>query len=145
VACPYFYPVARRAGDTGARSAMLPLGAVWTGECRAMPTQMPAPEDALLECLCTLGYARGRCLHFPAGNDAADAVRFTICGDDGARLEVFYVLERDHHPYSQGKLEFSLAISQFISPPLEEIFRRQAEAYVESYLRRKREASAGFR
>ena len=124
---------------------MLPLGDVWAGECRALPSPIPALQDTSLDHSCALGYARGRCPRFPPGNDGADAVRFTIRGDDGARLQLLYVLERDHHPLAHGGLEFSLAFSQFVPSPLEDIFRRQAEAYVESYLRRKAEASADSR
>jgi hypothetical protein len=124
---------------------MLPLGDIWAGECWALPSPIPTLQGASLDRPCALGYARGRCPHFPQGNDGADAVRFTICGDDGARLQLLYVLERDHHPFAHGRLEFSLAVSQFVPSSLEGIFRRQAEAYVESYLARKGEASAGSR
>jgi hypothetical protein len=72
-------------------------------------------------------------------------VRFTIRADNGACLEILYVLERDHHPLSKGTLEFALGVGQFVSSPPEDVLRRQAEAYVESYLRRSREASTGLR
>jgi hypothetical protein len=127
--------------DGGNRQlAMLPLGATWTGLCRALPGHPWQPDDGVVHSLCNLGYARGTCCQFPPG-DGPDAVRFTISADDGASLRVYYVVERDHHPYSHGALEYSLARQAFADPPPGDIVGRQASAYVESYLRRKTEAS----
>jgi hypothetical protein len=67
-------------------------------------------------------------------------VRFTISGDDGLSLRIYYVVERDHHPFSHGPLEYSLDRRVFADPPLGETLIRQAHAYIESYLRRKMEA-----
>ncbi len=119
---------------------MLPLGGTWTGRCKAPHAVELAPSEGIVRCLCNLGYARGACSRFPLG-DGPDAVRFTISGDDGVSLRLYYVVERDHHPFSHGPLEFSLARRAFIDPPTGEIVTRQASAYVESYLRRKMEAS----
>jgi hypothetical protein len=69
-------------------------------------------------------------------------VRFTISHDDGAMLRLYYVMERDHHPFAHGPLEYSIAGSAFAEAPSGELFRRQAEAYAASYLRRKSEAQA---
>ena len=52
------------------------------------------------------------------------------------------VLERDHHPFAHGPLEYSLTAARFLQAPSGEILSRQAEAYVQSYLRRKKEAPA---
>jgi hypothetical protein len=120
---------------------MLPLGGTWTGSCRALPDGACQPDEPSLRSLCNLGYARGACSRFPPG-DGPDAVRFTISHDDGATLRIYYVVERDHHPFSYGPLEYSLASGEFTAPPEGEIVGRQAQAYVESYLRRKMEAFA---
>ena len=81
-----------------------------------------------------MGYARGSCPRFPAG-DGPDAARFTISADSGEALRVYYVLERDHHPWSHGPLEFSGASVVGDGPV------QLAQAYVASYRRRLAEAS----
>jgi hypothetical protein len=139
MACPYFFPVNPRTGEANPRHAMLPLGAAWTGFCRAVPDDAWQPGEATVLSLCNLGYARGSCPQFPSG-DGPDAVRFAVSRDDGATLGIYYVVERDHHLCSHGPLEYSLARGAFAGPPRGEILGRQAGAYVESYLRRKTEA-----
>ena len=124
------------------RTAMLPLGDLWTGECRSQPGQPCQPDEAAIRPLCNLGYARGNCARFPASPEIPDAVRFTIARDEGALLRLYYVIERDHHPFAHGPLEYSPASSAFDGLPDRENFARQAWAYVESYLRRKSEAPA---
>jgi len=126
VSCPYFYPTESRGG-----SALLPLGASWAGECR---TNAARPEPVEETSLCNLGYARGRCPRFPEG-EGPDAVRFTILGEEpggGARL--YYVVERDHHPFAHGALEESAGGIGNAPAPL---LARQASAYLESYRRLK--------
>jgi len=131
MSCPYFYPVEPRAS-----TAILPLGDRWAGICRAVPDLPWQPDEAVLARLCNLGYARGTCARFPSG-DGPDAVRFTLSRDEGASLGIYYVLERDHHPFAHGPLEYSVASGAFVNPPSGETAARQAQAYVESYLRRK--------
>jgi hypothetical protein len=140
VSCPYFYPVEARTGNDGPRTALLPLGALWSGVCRSTPDEVRQPAGNQLQC--HLGYARGECQRFPPEDAGADAVRFTIAGDDGASLRLYFVLERDHHPFLHGPVEYSLTASVFTGALPAEIIRRQAEAYVETYLRRKKEAHA---
>jgi len=137
MACPYFYPVERHAGDLGPQSAILPLGDAWSGVCRAAPGLPWQPEEAQLRPLCSFGYARGRCDRFPQDDTGPDAVRFTISSDDGASIGLYYVMERDHHPFAHGPLQYSLAANRLLQPPSDETFARQAEAYVQSYLRRR--------
>jgi hypothetical protein len=131
MSCPYFYPVEPRAS-----TAILPLGDRWAGVCRAVADLPWQPEEAIVGRLCNLGYARGTCARFPSG-EGPDAVRFTVSGDQGASLRIDYVLERDHHPFAHGPLHYSVASAAFVDPPAGETMRRQAQAYVESYLRRK--------
>ena len=140
MACPYFYPLAPRGhgaiSQAGPRDAMLPLGDAWAGLCRAIPEQPSEPDQAGLRPLCNLGYARGNCPRFPPG-DGPDAVRFTISCDDGATLGIYYVVERDHRPFAHGRMDYSLAGGILAPPPPSEIVARQAQAYAESYRRRK--------
>ncbi len=170
VACPYFYPLQPEGGWTplslsGAsarQDAMLPLGGPWRGMCRADPEGAAEPEENMRP-VCNLGYARGVCRHFPPG-DGPDAVRFTVTGDAGGRVGLYYVLERDHHPFAHGRLEYARDNGAIVTPaerrddriadPLNEArppeaacrpaegstgetLARQAQAYAESYRRRK--------
>ena len=54
-------------------------------------------------------------------------------------IGIYYVVERDHHPFAHGRLEYSLTAAAFVTPPESATLARQAQAYVESYLRRKKE------
>ena len=119
---------------------MLPLGDAWAGVCRADPERPWRPDEAMLRPLCNLGYARGNCARFPA-QDGPDAVRFAVTQDDGSCVRIYLVIERDHCPFSHGLLEYSRELGAFFNPPADQIIERQARAYVESYLRRKSEAS----
>jgi hypothetical protein len=118
---------------------MLPLGDAWEGECRAAEEPWE-PDSTTLLTFCNLGYARGACSRFPAG-EGPDAVRFSLVDDDGARLRLYYVLERDHHPLAHGPLEFSLAGASFGRADDSGAACRLARHYAASYLRRKAEAS----
>ncbi len=91
--------------------------------------------------LCNMGYARGRCARYPQA-DAGDAVRFLVAGDRDDFIRIEYVVERNHHPYAHGALEYSRALGRFAGPDAESILARQALAYVTSYLRRRPAAVA---
>jgi hypothetical protein len=114
---------------------MLPLGDWWNGACHSAaesPVDAPGGSDAC----CNLGYARGQCARFPEGL-GADAVRFTISGHEGELVRLSYVAERDHRPFENGALEYSVAGAGLVGSPVSPLLARQAEAYVQSYLRRK--------
>ena len=64
-------------------------------------------------------------------------MRFTISRHEAHSLHLYYVLERDHHPFAHGPLEYSIVTRRLVEAPLNEILERQAEAYAESYLQRK--------
>ena len=141
MACPYFYPVERHPGELGLSSTILPLGDAWSGICRAS-AQPRRPEEAQLRPLCYFGYARDRCDFFPKDDAGPDADRFTIASDDGSIIGIHYVQERDHHPFAQGWLKYSRGGNGLVESPRSETVARQAEAYAESYRRRKSEAFA---
>jgi len=141
VACPYFQAVNPRSQTDSSRSAMLPLGDAWGGVCRANPDSPREPDEFTLLSHCNMGYARGCCPHFPSA-DGPDAVRFTIAADTPESLRLYYVLERDHHPWSHGPLEFSRDRSAFDGEPADEATLGLARAYIKSYLRRISEASS---
>ena len=122
---------------------MLPLGEWWTGVCHAAPGAPQAESGAAggsgCDTNCNFGYARGKCARFPEG-EGPDAVRFTVSSHERAAILIDYVVERDHYPFAHGRLEYSPAAAGFAAPPETATLARQAEAYVESYLRRKEES-----
>jgi len=132
MSCPYFDPVAPNPRGGGAQLAYWPLGDAWTGTCHAA-----AVEEQPRDSLCNLGYARGICPRFPAGDPGPDAARFTIIADHGASLRLYYVLERDHLPFAHGAIEYAPGGETFLPAPAGDLTARQAGAYVTSYLRRK--------
>lgn len=140
MSCPYFFPSEPRSRQADSQTALLPLGNLWDGLCRA-PGRDCRPDDAALAPLCHLGYARGVCKHVPPDDPGPDAVRFTIRGDDGVLLHLYYVLERDHHPFAHGPIEYSRERAAFTEAPPGPIVARQAEAYVAAYLRSKERAA----
>ena len=113
---------------------MLPLGESWSGFCRALPDDVHPVSDAC----CNLGYARGSCGRFPPG-EGPDAVRFTVSSHETNGQRIYYVIERDHEPFAHGALDYGFAAASFMTPVEPETVARQAYAYVESYLRRKKE------
>jgi hypothetical protein len=140
MACPHFYGVKPRSHIGGSHTAMLPLGDAWEGVCCAVRGKPWEPDEATLLGQCNLGYARGTCARFPGG-DGPDAARFSIVRDEGATLRLYYVLERDHQPWAHGSLEYSVIDAEFVNPDPGGTASRLARHYVESYLRRKAEAS----
>ena len=140
MSCPYFFPVQARTLAENPRHTMLPLGGYWTGNCMAPPASAgPAPDETTQRALCNLGYARGYCPRF-GDLEIPDAVRFSISADDGTAIRICYVMERDHHPFAHGQLEYSRAYEAFREPPSDAVMSRQAQAYIESYVRRIRDA-----
>jgi hypothetical protein len=97
------------------------------------------PDGACLP-LCNLGYARGACARFPP-DTAPDAVRFAIAREDGGSLQIYYVLERGHHPFDHGQIEYHFERDTFQPSLPATTFRDQARAYAASYLRRKKDAA----
>jgi len=143
MSCPYFYPVAPQSATSAQQSATLPLGDLWDGVCRVIPGEGCTPDPDSARPLCQMGYARGACSRFRADDPGPDAVRFSLLEDNGRSLRLFFVLERDHHPFAHGPLEYTIGSSSFVQPPVNPILLRQAEAFVASFLNWKsRSASA---
>ena len=128
MACPYFDPGERLPGSSGS------LGDLYAGLCRADAGSAWQPDQQTVQDRCNLGYARGRCAHFPEG-PGPDAVRFSVSKHEDAAIRVLYSVERDHRPYSNGAIEYSAQASSFVGA-VPESLERLATAYVRSYLRR---------
>jgi len=141
MACPYFYPVARFESSPWSVPPRLPLGDAFSGECRAPAStiQPPAqPNETRMREVCNLGYGRHACEQFPEAS-AADAIRFHVAKDAGELINIQYVFEKDCWPADRGTLDYTAGLG-FSASRADEILRRQAQAYLESYLRRRSEA-----
>ncbi len=126
MACPYFYPVARFETSPWSVPPRLPLGDAFSGECR-VPGSCAPPDETRMREICNLGYGRHGCEQFPAASEA-DAIRFHVAEDAGELIKIQYVFEKDCWPGEHGEVDFATAPS---------ILRRQADAFLESYLRRR--------
>jgi hypothetical protein len=135
MACPYFFPVARFESSPWSVPPRLPLGDAFAGECRA-PNCSGQPEESRMREVCNVGYGRTVCEQFPPDSSASDAIRFHIAKDDGKVIQIQYVFERECWPAARGTIE-SVAAQELALPIADEILRRQAEAFLESYIRRR--------
>jgi len=135
--CPYFSPLEARTVAEDTRHSMLPLGGFWYGTCGAEGFTDDKKRSSVLLDLrcCNLGYARGQCTRFPKDGEA-DAVRFTISSDGPESVGLYYVIERDHLPFAHGRLTYSRTARSIEQLPSSDRLARQAQAYIESYLRR---------
>ena len=131
---PFFFPTQRASEIQWNFPARLPLGGGFCGTCKATSQEF-APSDAELRDFCNLGYA-GQCANLPADR-RADCVRFSIAQDQGTRILLHFVLERDHVPMEWGTLEFDVAALRWSSSGANGLLRRQAESYLSVYLERK--------
>jgi hypothetical protein len=138
--CPFFMPTHKSEDAAWLHPSRLPLGAGWSGHCRAPGNEGVTPSHQSLREHCNLGYAT-TCAHLPKQR-AADAVRFSIARDRGSQLELWFVCEFGHRPADHGKLEYDVVRGQWLSVHANPCTQRMAECYLESYLRR-RTPSAG--
>ena len=141
MACPFFYPTGQLNEPYWPHPRRLPLGSGFVGICRAQAREEFRPSEfAMLDC-CNLGYARGACPRFPA-DGAADAVRFAVAGDEPGLIVIQYVVEKDYLPHEHGTLEFDRNRGAFRAAPEDPTLARQAQVYLENYVRRRYDASA---
>ncbi len=134
MACPYFCPTTPIQERWWPHPLRLPLGGGYRGLCAADPAGDATPSERALQQWCNLGYARGHCARFPPGA-GPDAVRFGLSDGGDGLLAVDYALEQGHLPHQHGRLEFDTRRRAFLAAPAGRLLRRQAEAYMESYLR----------
>jgi len=96
------------------------------------------PNETRMREVCNLGLGRHGCEQFPQGS-AADAIRFHVAKDAGELINIQYVFEKDCWPAEHGTFDYTMTRGFASSLPAETL-RRQAEAFVETYLRRRSEA-----
>jgi hypothetical protein len=112
----------------------LPLGAGFTGTCRAGAEEVLPGENELRD-FCNIGYARG-CLRMPR-NRCFDGTRFAIARDEESRIILHYVSEREHEPVEYGRLEYDCENKNWPVPLRDACLQRQAECYLSVYLERR--------
>lgn len=98
------------------------------------------PSETELRDFCNLGNA-GECTRMPAER-RADCVRFSVAKDNGARILLHFVWERDHAPVEWGILDYDAAAQEWNSAVSDLVLQRQAECYLGSYLERRPRAFA---
>jgi len=111
----------------------VPLGDFYRGECRTQ-TEVHFPDDESLF-LCNLGYARQECSRFPAGSPV-DQTRFAVADETPPTLLIRVVQEGGCRPLGSVTLEFDADRQVWTTTHGDPIIQRQAEAYLEAYLRR---------
>ena len=138
MACPYFCPTDPLPVSAWPGKLRPPLGDPYAGVCRAREGEDFRPSGDFLIDLCNLGYAALTCTRFP-GEPGPDAVRFSVTGDDDRVVRIAYVLEKGHAVYENGRLEYDRGADVWSGGKVQPLLKRQAEAYLNSYLRHKPE------
>jgi hypothetical protein len=133
VACPYFLPQGELPTGLWVHEPRWPLGRAYSGLCCSRADEPFQPPEQSQEKLCNYGYARGICECFPAEGQS-DAVRFSVIEDDGSRLRLVYVLEKEHAPAQFGTLRYCIAARALLPPHPDAVLSQQAEAFAKSYL-----------
>ena len=130
MACPWFLPRQPVPQSHAGAAPRTPLGELWTGLCCASGERAAVAHEA-----CNSGYARSRCVHFPA-DSPHDAVRFHIAAEDGDLIRLQYIYEREWWPGEHGVLEYSRGRREVTSRTGSDLLGRQAAAFAESWMRK---------
>jgi hypothetical protein len=130
--CPYFLPLRRLDHNGWIQPPRLPLGAPYAGSCHADPALPFEPPEMQQREQCNCGYARSRCAQFPAGAKG-DAVRFSIAAHSSRRVELIYVLEKDHAPMEHERLVYLSREDRWEAPQVPELVSSQARAFLDSH------------
>jgi len=130
LACPFFVPREIVNDGSWPHPSRLPLGAGWTGNCRASGQELATADTHIRE-FCNLGYATA-CPHLPRHRDW-DAIRFSVVGVSREHITIGFVCELDHAPIEHGKLTFDLESGTCLSAPLDPRVLRLATCYLETY------------
>jgi hypothetical protein len=139
LACPFFVP--RKIVNDGSwpHPSRLPLGAGWTGNCRASGNEISASDQHLRE-FCNFGYATD-CPHLPRHRDW-DAIRFSIARSGDDQVTICFVCEFGHAPIDHGHLTFDLRSEAWVNPSPDHRVLTLATSYLEVY--RARQSAGGI-
>ncbi len=130
LACPFFVPLEIVNDGSWPHPSRLPLGAGWTGNCRASGQEVAASGTHIRE-FCNLGYATA-CPHLPNGRDW-DAIRFSVACAGLEQVTIIFVCELDHDPIEYGELTFDLASGVWLNPHLDPRVLTLANCYVQTF------------
>ena len=133
MACPFFVPLEIVNDGSWPHPSRLPLGAGWTGNCRASGDEIAASEEHLRE-FCNLGYAT-------ACPRDWDAVRFSVAHTGRDELVLRFVCELGHAPVEFGQLIYDLRKEAWREDAADPRVRTLASRYVESYRMRQTAAA----
>ena len=134
MACPFFFPEEKTFLIGWAFPRRLPLSAGFCGTCRA-GAEPVTPTELELKDFCNLGYAN-RCARLPADR-RADCLRFAVGRDEGGRITLQYIYEREHAPVEHGRLEYDCSAQRWMTALQDACAQRQAECYLAMYLERR--------
>jgi len=134
LACPFFVPREIVNDGSWPHPSRLPLGAGWTGNCRASGQEVAASDTHIRE-FCNLGYAN-TCPHLPPRRDW-DAIRFSVAHVTREQVTVCFVCELAHAPIEHGKLTFDLATEVWLNAHPDPRVLRLATCYLQTYRTRR--------
>jgi len=134
LACPFFVPLEIVNDGSWQHPSRLPLGAGWTGNCRASGREL-ATSDGYIREFCNLGYATS-CPHLPRNRDW-DAIRFSVAHVSREQVTICFVCELDHAPIEHGKLTFDLTGEDWVDAHVDARVQRLAVCYLETYRARR--------
>jgi hypothetical protein len=130
LACPFFVPLEIVNDGSWPHPSRLPLGAGWSGNCRASGSEVAATGAHLHE-FCNLGYGTA-CPHLPQHRDW-DAIRFSVAQVSSEQLTLNFVCELGHAPIEHGKLTFDLRNDAWKDGPTDPRVLTLASRYIETY------------
>jgi hypothetical protein len=130
LACPFFVPREILNDGFWPHPSRLPLGAGWTGNCRASGQELAA-SDAHIREFCNLGYATA-CPNLPQHRDW-DAIRFSVARASRDQVMIAFVCELAHAPIEHGKLTFDLVSEVWLNAPTNPRVLALATCYLQTY------------
>jgi len=130
LACPFFVPREILHDGSWPHPSRLPLGAGWTGNCRASGQELAASDTHLRE-FCNLGYATA-CPHLPPACDW-DAIRFSVAQVSPEQITIHFVCELAHAPIENGRLTFDLVREFWLNAHPDSRVLTLANCYLQTY------------